>query len=71
MTDLTWDDASTCFSFQSKLTPEILDGILQAHPEGYPEDYPRMKRAAQQAENHIKLGKRAHEDRDYNAQKRV
>ena len=59
MTDLTWDDALTCFSFRNKLTPEILDSILQAHPEGYSEDYLRMKQAAQQAENHIKLKKQA------------
>ena len=47
ITDLAWDDVSTCFSFQSKLTPEVLDGILQSHPNGFPESYPAMKWAAQ------------------------
>ena len=71
MTDLAWDDTLTCFSFRSKLTPKVLDNILQSHLNGYPEDYPSMKQAAQQAENHLKLGKRAREDHEYNAQKRV
>ena len=60
--DLSWNDAAVCHEFRKKLTPEVLQRLHQASTE-LPETFAAFKRAAQQAESHIKIGKRTMEDR--------
>lgn len=61
VTDLSWNDAAVCYAFRKKLTPEVLDRVHQASAE-LPDTFASFKRAAQQAESHIKIGKRTMED---------
>ena len=71
VTDLSWNDAAVCHAFRKKLTPEILDRVHQASAE-LPDTFASFKRAVQQAESHIKIGKRTMEDREeWGRQKRV
>ncbi|MCJ1436055.1 hypothetical protein MMC27_005433 [Xylographa pallens] len=64
LSDLTWNDSATCAMFRKKLSGEVLDDILTAHSNGWPDTFVEMKKAAQKAENHLKITKRAREDRE-------
>ena len=62
-TDLSWNDSAICHAFRRKLTAKILDRVHQSRSV-LPDTFVGFKQAAQQAENHIKIGKRTLEDRE-------
>ena len=75
LSDLSWNDPAICSAFRKKITVEILAKVQASHFNGLPQTFAAFKRAAQQAESQLKLGKRTLEDREEanhrNSQKKV
>ena len=60
--DLDWNEPAVCASFRKKLSRDIVDTVHMLHPGGWPETFATFKRYAQEADNHLRIGKRAQEE---------
>ncbi|MCJ1254169.1 hypothetical protein MMC24_001983, partial [Lignoscripta atroalba] len=61
--DLEWNESAVTAAFRRKLNTDISKTIHFLRPTGWPKTFADFKQVAQQAENHIRIGMRNHEDR--------
>ena len=63
MADLEWNESALTAAFRRKLNNDISETIHFLQPVGWPKTLADFKQVAQQAENHLRIGKRHQEDR--------
>lgn len=68
--DLEWNASAICAAFRKCLTQPILSTIHMAYFNRWPDSFAVFKRAAQESENHIRMGKRALEENTYSSEDR-
>ena len=69
--DLDWNEPAVCAAFRKRLNRDIVDTVHLLHPQGWPTTFASWKRLTQEAENHLKIGKRAREEQESPSRKRV
>ena len=73
MTNLNWNELTVCSIFRKKLSKNILDTIHLLHSKNWSETFVAFKTLAQNAENYLRIEKRAYENNydDMKVRKRV
>ena len=60
--DLEWNEPAVTAAFRRKLNTDISETVHFLRPAGWPRTFADFKQVAQQAENHIRIGKRTQDD---------
>ena len=73
VTNLNWNESTVCSTFRKKLNKNILDTIHLLHSKDWSETFVAFKSLAQDAENYLRIEKKAYEDNydDMRVRKRV
>ena len=61
--ELKWNESAVTAAFRRKLNNEITEMIHFLQSAGWPKTFTEFKQVAQQAENHLHISKRQHEER--------